>query len=145
MFSCIFDLFYPRPLKPTFDLFLTFYIFWGSFGPLARPQDHNLGGTTLFGKKWRFCNAGRPSKARVIQGHSPTSTSVGVHSLGSSLRAPFQRASSKILALIRNRVLRRFSNSKRFLEGSWKAPVRVFSKGKVLRRVLRRERPIEGA
>ena len=50
------------------------------------------------------------------------------------------------------RVLRRFSDSKCFLEGfldSKKAPVRVFSKDKVLRRVLRREffyrRRLEGA
>ena len=41
------------------------------------------------------------------------------------------------------RVLRRFFNSKCFLEGfleGAKAPVRAFSKDKVLRRVLRRER-----
>ena len=44
------------------------------------------------------------------------------------------------------RVLRRFFNSKCFLEGFLeKAPVRVFSKDKVLKRVLRRECFIEGA
>ena len=43
------------------------------------------------------------------------------------------------------RVLRRFSNSKCFLEGCWEAPEKVFSKDKVLRRVLRRERFTEGA
>ena len=37
------------------------------------------------------------------------------------------------------RVLRRFSKSRCFLEGFLEAPVRVFSKDKVLRRVLRIE------
>ena len=41
-------------------------------------------------------------------------------------------------------VLRRFSNSKWFLEGFLESPVRVFSKDKVLRRVLRREPFLEG-
>ena len=41
MFSCIFDLFYPWPPGPTFDLFLTFLNCFGASGPLARPQFHN--------------------------------------------------------------------------------------------------------
>ena len=36
MFSCIFDLFYPRPPKPTFDLFFTYCSVFGASCPLGR-------------------------------------------------------------------------------------------------------------
>ena len=36
MFSCIFDLFYPHPSKPTFDLCLTHFNVFGVSGPLGR-------------------------------------------------------------------------------------------------------------
>ena len=32
MISCIFDLFYPHPPKPTFDLFLTYFNVFGVSG-----------------------------------------------------------------------------------------------------------------
>ena len=35
-FSPIFDLFYPHPPKPTFDLFLTYLNVFGASGPLGR-------------------------------------------------------------------------------------------------------------
>ena len=35
MISCIFDLVYPRPPKPTFDLFLTYFNVLGVSGPLG--------------------------------------------------------------------------------------------------------------
>ena len=40
MFSCIFDIFYPNPPGPTFDLFLTYFNYFGVSGPLGRPQFH---------------------------------------------------------------------------------------------------------
>ena len=48
-------------------------------------------------------------------------------------------------ATLRRAVLRRFSNKKCFLEGLLEGACKGFSKDKVLRRVLRRERLIEGA
>ena len=40
-FGPIFDLFYPRPPKPTFDLFLTYFNVFGVWGPLGRLLLHN--------------------------------------------------------------------------------------------------------
>ena len=37
----IFDLFYPNPSGPTFDLFLAYFNYFGVSGPLGRPQIHN--------------------------------------------------------------------------------------------------------
>ena len=37
-----FDLFYPRPPKPTFDLFLTYFKVFGVSGPLGRLLLHNI-------------------------------------------------------------------------------------------------------
>ena len=43
MISCIFDLFYPHPPKPTFDLFLTYFNVFGVSGPLGGLLLDNIG------------------------------------------------------------------------------------------------------
>ena len=42
MISCIFDLLYPHPPKPTFDLFLTYFNVFGVSGPLGGLLLHNF-------------------------------------------------------------------------------------------------------
>ena len=57
-FGPIFDLFYPRPPKPTFDLFLTYFnVFWVS-GPLGRLLLHKARGRGQFMKTWGFLSRG---------------------------------------------------------------------------------------
>ena len=41
MIYCMFDLFYPHPPKPTFDLFLTYFNVLGVSGPLGGLLLHN--------------------------------------------------------------------------------------------------------
>ena len=41
-FGPIFDLFYPCPPKPTFDLFLTYFNVFGISGPLGRLLLHKI-------------------------------------------------------------------------------------------------------
>ena len=54
MISCIFDLFYPHPPKPTLDLLLTYFNIFGVSGP--------LGGLSLLKAKYCFWGPGFPAR-----------------------------------------------------------------------------------
>ena len=54
-FRPIFDLFYPHPPKPTFDLFLTYFNVFGVSGPLGGLLLHNSCNVIIVGPTVIIC------------------------------------------------------------------------------------------